>query len=98
MDQEHDAIPAAKKLKIAAAAEKRLLRNEAAAEKTVDKAKMRLAKAEAALNDVRARFERRAKDLFDAEAMLRTRQQERAAGPSHHEGNSDDATPDIPQV
>jgi hypothetical protein len=90
VDQEQDAIPAAKKLKIAAAAEKRLLRNESAAEKKVEKAKGRLAKAQATLDDARARVERRAKDLFEVERVLRTRQQERAAGPNHQEVDTDD--------
>lgn len=81
MEQEQVAIPAAKQLKVAAAEEKRLLRGEAAAEKKVIKARARLAKAEGTLNDARARFERRAKDVAEAEAELRNRQTARANGP-----------------
>jgi hypothetical protein len=97
VDQEQNAKREAKKLKIAAAAEKRLLLNEAAAEKKVVKAKERLAKAQVPLNDARARVERLTKDLFEEEAVLRTRQQERAAGPNHQDVDTDETTLAEPQ-
>ena len=67
-------------------AEKRLLRRERRAERLLTEARARLHKA-------RLRLERRLSAVSDAEALLRTRQVARAAGPNGSNGTSTEAVP-----
>lgn len=90
-------LPIAQRLKEAAGAEKRLLRAEAAAEKDVNAARARLAKAAAKLRDAEARYRRRAGELDAAESSLRARQEARMTGPyrrTSEPGTIGDGQPD----
>ena len=67
-------------------AEKRLLRQERRAERLLTEARARLRKAQ-------VRLERRLSAVSDAEALLRTRQAARVAGPNGSNGTSPEAVP-----
>jgi hypothetical protein len=70
-------------VKQGAKAEKRMLRRERKAERTLTEARARLRKAQ-------ERLERRLSAVSDAEALLRTRQAARAAGPVWSNGASNE--------
>lgn len=72
---------AADRLRASAEAEKKLLRQECAAEKELIKARTRLGKMEIALNQARERYDRRARGVETAAATLLERQRARVAGP-----------------
>lgn len=67
-------------------AEKQLLRRERRAERSLTEARARLHKAQ-------LRLERRLSAVSDAEALLRTRQAARGAGPTGSNGTSEEALP-----
>jgi hypothetical protein len=69
-------------LRAAAAAEKRLLADEAKAERKVMRERERLAATDEELRKARERFERRHQALVAAETALRDAQQRRMRGPS----------------
>lgn len=85
-------ITAAARLREAAKAEKRLLRDEALAEKRLQVTRARLGKAEAKLKVAQERVVRRAQDVADAESDLRARQNERSVGPNGAEPHDEPLT------